>query len=93
MIRKTKPILRMMALMLSLCLLAGCGGNSRETLPSETEPTETAPEPVVYEPVVTGNGNPSSLSYAGSYLSEEGADAVAARVGEEELTNRMLRFF
>lgn len=93
MIRKTKPILRMTALMLSLCLLAGCGGNSRETLPSETEPTETTPEPVVYEPVVTGNGNPSSLSYAGSYLSEEGADAVAARVGEEELTNRMLRFF
>ena len=79
---------RILALLLALCLLAGCG--KKEILrTTEPEPTETTiPGPT---PVVAGSGNSAELDCQDSYVKPGDARTQVAWVGEESLDNGVLR--
>ena len=81
------------ALALTCVLLAGCQEPAQATVPETVVPTEaTVPaQTVAYTtPADTGAGDVTAL---GSYTDRAEAEAVVAAVGEEQLTNGVLRAF
>lgn len=78
----------LLAAVMMLSVLSGCGKTEPETEPS-TVPETTAPP----QPVITGNRNSSSLLCKDSYTIEGEDGTVVATAGEAKLTNRILRIY
>lgn len=79
-----------LALMLMLSLLTGCGDApvTETTVPTETEVVETT------APTVPADGNPNDVTCKGSYTADEiDSGAVAASIGDAKLTNGQLQVY
>lgn len=81
--------------LLLAAILAGCAGKEPVETTVDTEPTETV-EQTLPAPVMEADGDPESLLCKASYTvsaeeMEETADAVAAVVGDAQLTNSQLQ--
>lgn len=88
-----QKLTRGLALVLACVLLAGCQQPPDSTVPETTLPQDTSAPPETVGYTVPADGNGSDVTCKGSYTVDSDVNATVATVGEQALTNGVLRAF
>lgn len=86
--KRSSLLYRLLCLLLTALLLAGCAGAPAETVPTETEAPTTLPQPTA-----PPDGNPNDVTCKGSYTGSQDPAKVVATLGDARLTSGMLQAF